>query len=232
MLRGPNVMLSAFLEREAPDQLSAPRRTQLCPVSEIAKGAEAGNISPADGVKVAGPARTALIGRSEGTDGSQPTVYSESCGIRKLNAIKHVLELDSNLERVPFFDPEVPLEVHRFGRLPLSAEERVGGGIRRPRGIGDDLPCVRIDRDGLCRIEAVAVDIQRIGAMSTTVVGPVHRPWVHQAAVGVPLQLRAVLRRGASTAPEPAADGVHRTGLGTTEIRARLVVHSTGDRPV
>ena len=100
-----------FLEGEPADELAAARRAQLGPVCQVAKGAETGSIVSVGSLLIG----ISRIDRAE--------VHRR---IRKLNAIKHVLELDSNLERVPFFDPEVPLEVHRFCRLPLPAEESVG----------------------------------------------------------------------------------------------------------
>jgi len=195
--------LSTSLEGEPADELAATRRAQLSAVSKVSKGAQAGDISSADLGKVTGPGGTALIGRIERANCARTTVHSESCGIRKLNAIEHVLELDSNLERVPLFDSEVPLEVHRFGRLPLSAEESVRRRIRGPLGIRYRLPCVRVEYDGFVRVEAVAVDIQRIGVMSTVVIEPIHRPRTHVAPVRVLLQLRT-----ARAAPKPAVNAV------------------------
>ena len=63
--------------------------------------------------------------------------------------------------------------------------------LRAELAVGNILPCVRIQDDVRGRIVAMAVDVDRVGVVLSTVVRPVHRPGAHVAPVGVLLQLRA-----------------------------------------
>src|SRR5665213_1378637 len=169
-----------------------------------------------DGTEAAAVQTPVGAGSERGGSGREvPRVNRRSQARRKrvLNSVEDIRELRANLQSVTFFDAEGTAEVGVLRRVAHAPEGANRGFVVRELPVGDVRKRKRVQHLGLGHVKAVAVDIERVGVMGATVVGPIHRPGTHA---------RNQLRRARSVA-EDVADG-RGAGTGGLAHQSRALV--------
>jgi len=95
-------------------------------------------------------------------------------GRRQLHPVEHIVEFHANVQVHALRDPEAATEVGVLYWLAEAPVEPKRAVVCGPLTIRNIVPGVRIQHDGLGRIEAMAVDVDRIGVVRAAVIGPIH----------------------------------------------------------